>query len=158
MLDWMNRELSFYPQAELLYKNADGNSELQVKQINELVDQGIDVLLVSPNEPEPLTPIIEEVYRKGIPVIVLERKTASDAYSSFVGTDNYEVGKLAGNYIRNLLNGQGKIIEIKGLPTSNPTIERHKGFMESLMQAPGIKIISSIGGKLEKRFRYKPID
>jgi signal transduction histidine kinase/AraC-like DNA-binding protein len=150
MLDWMKRELSFYPEAELLYKNADGNSELQVKQIKELVDQGIDVLLVSPNEPEPLTPIIEELYQKGIPVIVLERKTASNAYSSFVGTDNYEVGKLAGNYIRNLLNGQGKIIEIKGLPTSNPTIERHNGFMASLKQAPGIKIISSIGGSWRK--------
>ncbi|WP_276502801.1 hybrid sensor histidine kinase/response regulator transcription factor [Terrimonas pollutisoli] len=150
MLDWMNRELTFYPEAELIYKDAKGNSELQVKQIRELLSQGIDILLVSPNEPYPLTPVIEECYKKGIPVIIIERKTASSFYSSYVGADNYEIGVLAGNYIRNILNGHGNIVEITGVPQTTPAIERHKGLLDGIKPASGIKIIAQVSGSWEK--------
>ena len=76
----------------------------------------------------------------------MERKTASSIYSSYVGADNYEIGVLAGNYVRNLLNGHGKIIEVMGLPNSTPTIERHKGFIDGIRQSPNITITAMIGG------------
>src|SRR5882724_9750576 len=69
----MQRELSFHPGTELIYRSANDNSDLQVKQIRELINHDIDILLVSPNEAEPLTSIVEEAYNKGIPVVIIDR-------------------------------------------------------------------------------------
>jgi signal transduction histidine kinase/DNA-binding response OmpR family regulator len=150
MLQAMQRELLFHPGSELLYKDAEDNSDLQVKQIRELLNQDIDILLVSPNEAQPLTPIVEEVFTKGIPVIVLDRKTSSSLYTSFIGGDNYEIGKLAANYVGNTLKGKGRVIEIIGLPGSTPAIERQKGFADGLQNYPDIDIISEIYGNWQK--------
>lgn len=157
MLDWMKRELTFHPNTELIYRDAKGNSEQQVRQIKELVSSGIDLLMVSPNEPLPLTTVVEEVYKKGIPVIVIERKIASSIYSSYVGADNYEIGLLAGNYIRNILNGRGNVIEITGIPKSTPAIERHKGFLDGIKSAPGIKVTAQVSGSWEKDSAAKEV-
>ena len=132
MLQAMQRELSFYPGAELIYRDANDNSELQVQQVRELLNENIDILLLSPNEAKPLTPVVEEVFTQGIPVVIIDRKTASNLYTSFVGADNYEIGKMAGNYVGNILNGKGNVIQIIGLPGSTPAIERQKGFTEGL--------------------------
>jgi signal transduction histidine kinase/AraC-like DNA-binding protein/CheY-like chemotaxis protein len=150
MLEAMQRELSFHPGTELIYRDANDNSDLQVKQIRELLSDDIDILLVSPNEAQPLTPIVEEVFTKGIPVVVLDRKTASNLYTSFVGADNYQIGKLAATYAANILNGKGNIIEIIGLPGSTPAIEREKGFSDGLRQFPQLKITSEIYGNWQK--------
>ncbi|HEV7621774.1 MAG TPA: hypothetical protein VGO09_08580, partial [Flavisolibacter sp.] len=64
-LEGMQRELSFHPGTELIYRSANDNSDLQVKQIKELLGQNIDILLVSPNEAQPLTSVVEEAYNKG---------------------------------------------------------------------------------------------
>src|SRR6266702_5746726 len=66
MREGMQRELSFHPGTELIYRSANDNSDLQVKQIKELIGLNIDILLVSPNEAEPLTSVVEEAYNKGI--------------------------------------------------------------------------------------------
>jgi len=142
----MQRELSFHPGTELIYRDAKDISDLQVQQIRDLLKENIDILLVSPNEAQPLTPIVEEVFTKGIPVVVLDRKTASNLYTSFVGADNYQIGQLAATYIAHMLSGKGKIIEIVGLPGSTPAIEREKGFSDGLRQYPNLKIISEIYG------------
>jgi signal transduction histidine kinase/DNA-binding response OmpR family regulator/ABC-type xylose transport system substrate-binding protein len=150
MLQDMQREVSFHPGTELIYKDASDNSELQVQQIKELLNQNIDLLLISPNEAQPLTRIVEEVFTKGIPVVVIDRKTASNLYTSFVGADNYEIGKLAATYVSHTLNGKGNIIEVVGLPGSTPAIEREKGFADGLRPYPGLKIISEVYGNWQK--------
>src|SRR5215475_1011332 len=70
----MQRELSLHPGTELIYRSANDNSDLQVRQIKELLNQNIDILLVSPNEAKPLTSVVEEAYNRGIPVVVIDRK------------------------------------------------------------------------------------
>lgn len=140
----MYRELAFYSDVKFLYKDARINNKTQIKQINELLKQHINVLIVSPNEAQPLTPVINEVYQKGIPVIVVDRKTTSNQYTTFVGADNYQIGFLAGQYAGRLLNGKGKIVEIQGLPGSTPAIERHSGFINALKSYPDIKIIGEV--------------
>ena len=77
MLQGMQRELSFFPNVTFLYRDADNSSSRQIAQIDELMKEGIDLLIVSPNEAQPLTPIVESIYNKGVPVIVVDRKTAS---------------------------------------------------------------------------------
>ena len=68
-------ELSFYPEMEMIVKDANNNTPTQIRQIDELLRSGIDLLIVSPNEAEPITPIVEKVFHSGIPVIVIDRKS-----------------------------------------------------------------------------------
>ncbi|KAA5541280.1 hybrid sensor histidine kinase/response regulator transcription factor [Adhaeribacter rhizoryzae] len=150
MLRGMQRELAFHPNTRLLYLDAEGNSQTQINQIKELIRAKPDLLIVSPNEAEPITPIVEEVYQKGIPVVVVDRKTASSFYTAYVGGNNYEVGKTAGQYIGAALQGRGQVLEITGLPKSSPTVERHRGFSEAISKYPGITIIKTFPGDWEK--------
>ncbi|HEY8934095.1 MAG TPA: substrate-binding domain-containing protein [Cyclobacteriaceae bacterium] len=149
MLLAMKGELAFYPEIGFEYKDAEYNSDKQIKDIEELIRQKVDVLIVSPNEAEPITPVVERAYQSGIPVIVVDRKTNSGIYSAFVGADNYEIGKLAGEYAANILQGKGSILEIWGLRGSSPAIDRHRGFIQALSKYPAIKIIGEVDGKFE---------
>ncbi|PSR52819.1 hypothetical protein AHMF7605_04410 [Adhaeribacter arboris] len=151
MLRGMQRELAFHPEVTFLYRDAKGNSSKQVDQIKELISTGIDLLIVSPNEAEPITPVVEQAYQQGLPVVVVDRKTASSFYTAYVGGNNYEVGKTAGQYIGALLKGKGKVVEVTGLPTSSPARDRHNGFLEAIHKYPGIHLIQTISGDWEKK-------
>ncbi|MGF1636231.1 MAG: substrate-binding domain-containing protein [Cyclobacteriaceae bacterium] len=146
----MLRELSFYPEVELIIRDAENDSEKQISQIRELKSLNIDLLIVSPNQAEPITPIVEEVFQSGIPVVVLDRKISSKQYSAYVGANNREIGRIAGQYVANLLNGKGSIVEIQGLEGSTPALERNRGFLEALKPYPEVSIIAQIQGKWEQ--------
>jgi signal transduction histidine kinase/DNA-binding response OmpR family regulator len=145
----MQNELLYYPSLKLIIKDAKNNSKKQVNDIRELISAGIDILIVSPNESEPLTAIVSEVYRKGIPVIVIDRRVETGDYTAFIGANNYLIGKEAGKYAVRLLNGKGRIVEIWGLQGSSPARDRHKGFIEEIRKFPEIKIVSSLSGEWE---------
>lgn len=147
MLEEMKRELAFHENITFIYKVADDKSEKQVEQVKELMKQDLDLLIISPNEAKPLTPIVEEVFKKDIPVIVIDRKVASAAYTAYIGADNYEVGKLAGQYAVNLLNKKGTITEVLGLAGSSPAIDRHNGFRDVLKNYPEIKLTAQVPGQ-----------
>ncbi|NGM90801.1 substrate-binding domain-containing protein, partial [Parapusillimonas sp. SGNA-6] len=99
MLIEMKRELSFHPYIDFQFYDAEGNSSRQVQQIEEILKDRVDLLIVSPNESEPLSPIVDKAYQEGIPVIVVDRKTATEHYNAYVGADNYHIGKLAAHKI-----------------------------------------------------------
>jgi len=146
MLEEMRRELSFNAEIELIYEDAEGNSEKQIKQVKSLLEKDIDLLIISPNEAEPLTPIVEQVFSNGIPVVVIDRKINSNFYTAYVGADNYEIGRLAGEYMAELLKGKGNILEVTGLTGSSPAIERDRGFKSTISQYPSLKLIKQISG------------
>ena len=146
MKESIERELVFYPEMEASYKQADYNSKKQIEQIRELLAEKIDVLIVSPYEAEPLTPVIEEAYKSGVKVIVVDRNINSDSYNSYISANNYEVGQIAGTYAANYLNNKGNILEITGLPTSTPAKERERGFADALKNYPNLKIQKIING------------
>lgn len=146
MLEDMNRELSFYPEVDFLVKDAAGQSEKQVVQIQELIDQHVDLLIVSPNAALPITPITEKAYQQGIPVVILDRRTASDQYTAYVGADNVEVGRTAGIYANTLLEGVGNVVEIGESPGSSADIDRHRGFVEAISRNPAIRLVAKLEG------------
>jgi len=142
----MQRELSLHPGTELIYRSANDNSELQVKQIKELLNDNIDILLVSPNEAAPLTSVVEEAYNRGIPVVVIDRKTNSDLYTAFIGINNYELGMQAGDYVAHAVRDTANIIEVMGLQGSTPTSDRQRGFEASISKYPHIHIKQRLYG------------
>lgn len=150
MLADMNRELSFNPDIDFIVKDAGGQSARQVAQIQELIDQKVDLLIVSPNAALPITPIVEKAYQQGIPVVILDRRTASDQYTAYVGADNVEVGRTAGMYANSLLNGIGNVVEIGESPGSSADIDRHRGFVEALNRHPGIRLVAKLEGDWDR--------
>jgi signal transduction histidine kinase/DNA-binding response OmpR family regulator len=151
MLESMNRELSFTPEIEFVVKDAGGRSDQQVRQIQELINQQVDLLIVSPNAAQPITPVVEKAYQQGIPVIVVDRRTASDQYTAYVGADNVEVGRTAGIYANALLKGAGNIVEIGESPGSSADMDRHRGFTEAIGPHPNIRLVRKLEGDWDKR-------
>jgi signal transduction histidine kinase/CheY-like chemotaxis protein/AraC-like DNA-binding protein len=141
----MERELAFHPEIKLIVKDANLNSQQQINQIKELVDQKIDLLIASPAEAKPITPIIEAVYSKKIPVILVDRNILSNNYSAFIGANNYKVGADAGAYTDIILGGHGNVIEIGGKDIgSSADIGRHTGFTDFLKQHTKINYVARL--------------
>ena len=157
--DKQNAELRmgayFHDGVELKFAAAYDSDERQVQQIDSLVNSGIDLLIVAPNQVQTISPAIDRAYDKGIPVIVFERKTNSQKYTAFISADNYEMGRVMGEYIVARLHGQGHVMEIKGLEGSSPSIERHNGFMDAIKQSPGIQVVASLQGDWTEPTAYE---
>lgn len=148
--DKLNDELKMgeYLNDSLIVKLASSNDDnvLQNKQINQFVDEGVDLLIVSPNQLSAISKAVERAYDKGIPVILYDRKTNSDKYTAFIGCDNYTIGKSMGTFIAQQLQGKGRIVEISGLEGSSPAWERHRGFMDAIKPYSGLQVVASEGG------------
>lgn len=131
---------------EVRLTSADDDNESQLSQINYFIDQGVSLLIVSPNQVNTISPALERAQQKGIPVILVDRKTQSKKYTAFIGCDNYLLGKLVGDYIAQRLKGKGRIVEIRGLDNSSPAIDRHRGFVDALNAYPDLQIVASESG------------
>lgn len=142
----IQREALFYDGVEVEIRTAKDNNRNQISDIDYFIDQKVDLLIVAPNEAATITPAVEKAYKKGIPVVVVDRKILSDKYTAFVGANNYEIGHEVGSYIANRLNKRGKVLEITGLEGSTPAMERHKGMMDALSSVSGIEVIGSADG------------
>jgi signal transduction histidine kinase/DNA-binding response OmpR family regulator len=156
MLDEMKTELSLHPGVDFVYADAHGNSETQIAQVSAMLDK-LDLLIISPNEAEPLTGVVEEAYRRGIPVIVIDRKTKSSLYTAYIGADNYEIGKLAAKYLGTISKGQINLIEVLGLPGSSPASERDRGFTDGIKKFPNIQIKARLQGNWVKQDAEKKL-
>lgn len=131
---------------EVRLASADDDNDSQLSQINYFIDQGVSLLIVSPNQVHAISPALERAQQKGIPVILVDRKTQSKKYTAFIGCDNYLLGKLVGDYIAQRLKGKGRIVEIRGLDDSSPAIDRHRGFVDALNAYPDLQIVASESG------------
>ena len=156
--NWQNAEMkmeaNFHDGIELIFASAQDNSERQTQQIDSLVAEGIDLLIVAPNQLQNVSPAIDRAYDKGIPVIVFERKTDSQKYTAFMSADNYEMGRQMGQYIATRMGGKGHVMEILGLKGSSPADERHKGFREVIDSYPQIEVTAELQGDWTEETAY----
>ena len=149
-------EANFHEGVELRFASALDDSKRQSQQIDDLVESGIDLLIVAPNQLSSVSPAIDRAYDKGIPVIVFERKTDSQKYTAFVSADNYEMGRQMGRYVVTRLQGKGRVMEILGLEGSSPAEERHKGFVDALKDT-GVEIVATIQGDWTEPTAYQAV-
>lgn len=124
-----------HPEVRVIFKDAQNDALKQRAQIEEFTSADIDLLIVSPKEAAPLTPPVSAAYRKGIPVIVLDRRCLGDDYTCFIGADNRKIGRAVGLWVVERLGGVGKVVELKGLMTSTPGQDRHSGFREGIRES-----------------------
>ena len=147
MNEELKREVALYQaDAQVLIRSVKDDTPKQIADIEWFIEQKVDVLIVSPNESEACTPVIEKAYQQGIPVILVDRKIATESYTAYVGANNYQIGKEAGLYAIGVLKGKGNIAEVRGTKGSTSDAERHKGFVDALAKAPEIQIVAEVWG------------
>jgi ribose transport system substrate-binding protein len=134
MNDDVRNQAMTYPEIKLLEKDAQNDVTVQQSQVLEFLTQGIDLLIVSPKETVPMTAPVKEVYDAGIPVIVLDREIQGTSFTCFIGGDNVLIGREAGKHLASLLKGKGNVVELMGLMTSEPGVDRHEGFVQGLKE------------------------
>jgi len=117
---------------EVIYKDAQNDTLKQRAHVEEFVSAGVDLLIISPKEAQPLTEPVAKAMDAGIPVIVLDRRVVGDKYTCFIGADNVIIGRAAGEWIAKKLGGKGKVVELKGLMTSTPGQDRNSGFRDGI--------------------------
>lgn len=150
MNDEILREAMFYDGVSVEIRSAGDDNLRQAEDVRYFIDRGVDLLIISANEAAPMTPIVEEAYDKGIPVILIDRKILSDKYTAYIGADNNEIGRAVGNYIASRLGGKGNVVELTGLSGSTPAMERHQGFMAAISRFPEIKLIDKADAAWER--------
>ena len=160
--DKLNNELVMstyqHDNVTLKFASANDNDRLQKQQIEQFIKEGVNLLIVSPNQIHTISSVIDKAYDAGIPVILFDRKTDSRKYTAFIGADNYEAGYEIGHFIGQQLDGKGNIAEICGLQASSPAIERNRGFMDALKDFSGIKVIARKHGDWVKESGVMAMD
>lgn len=157
MNDEIEREIMFHEDASVEIRSADDSNQKQINDIRYFADNGFDIIIVSPNESAALTPIIKEIYKKGIPVIIFDRNIIGDTYTARIGVNNEGLGKSAAHYALHLLGKGAKAIEIFGRPGSSPADGRHKGFVEEFTSRGG-KVAATVTGNWNKEDALPAVD
>ena len=157
----LNEELRiaalYYNNVDLRIKSAYDNVKLQTEQINSFVDEGVDLLIVAPGQVS-ISPAIDRAYEKGIPVIIFDRRTRSDKYTAYIGADNKEIGSSMAEYLAGALPGSGRILELCGLSTSSPAIERSEGFDSVVATQPKLQIVEQAHADWTEQGAYRAMD
>ena len=140
---------------DIRFVSADDNSWRQMEQIRDFVREGVDLLVVSPNQTSTITRAVEEAFDAGIPVILFDRKIDSDKYTAFIGADNVEIGRMMGRFMADFLGGEGQVVEIQGLAGSSPADDRHRGFVEALSEHPRMQLLAAPYGNWLEEDGYR---
>lgn len=146
MDDDIRKAAAGVPQFTVNFADAAQDNSKQVEQVDTFLTQRIDLLIISPNEATPLTAPVKRAYDQGIPVLVLDRKVDGDAYTEFIGADNVDIGRQAGQYFaKTLLPSGGKIAMLRGLAGSTPAKERQDGFNDGI-KGSSIQVVATVDG------------
>jgi signal transduction histidine kinase/DNA-binding response OmpR family regulator len=135
-------EASLHPEIDLTIYNANSSTKKQIEDIEKMIDDQLDVIIVAPYGSDSIVPVIEKANKKGIPVIIVDRKVNTTNYASFLGADNVEVGHIAGKYIVSMSKAHANIVEIKATTDISPGLERSLGFKQIIDQYPNINAVS----------------
>jgi ribose transport system substrate-binding protein len=130
-----------YPEVELVFADGQNQAAKQISDVESLMSRGIKVLIISPVQAEPVTPIVRHVMEANIPVVTLDREV-NTTVTCRIGAENRPIGVNAAKFIIQKLNGKGNVIEIEGTVGASATIGRHDGFRDALTMAPRIKVVA----------------
>ncbi len=132
---------------KVIFRNAGGDSAIQQQHIQEFIDLRVDLIVISPNESQPLTaPVAKAFEEAGIPVIVLHRSVIGEGYTCFIGNDNRAIGAAAARWLTDNVEGKVNVVELTDPEAPGP--DRHDGFRGALKE-PRFRILleTPVAGK-----------
>lgn len=113
---------------QVIVIDAQNDSAKQVNDVQDLLQQGVDALLINPTDSAAISTAVQSANDIGIPVITLDRSADKGKVESLVASDNIKGGEMAANYIIDQLGENAKVVELEGVPGASATRERGKGF------------------------------
>jgi ribose transport system substrate-binding protein len=130
-----------YPEVELIVTDGQNQAAKQISDVGSLLARGIKVLIISPVQAQPLTPIVRQAMEANIPVVTLDRE-ANTKVTCQIGAQNRPIGVAAGEFLIEKLHGTGNVIEIEGTVGASATTDRHEGFRDALREAPRMRVVA----------------
>lgn len=132
------------------YSDADGQTSLLIRQIDQFIEKKVDVLVLGTNDERSVVPVVSKAYKAGIKVIVLDRGIQGSDYSTFINSDNVEIGRIGAEFVANQIKRKGQVLLFEGIKTADVTRLRSKGFMDEIAKHPDIRVIRRTGNYLRK--------
>jgi ribose transport system substrate-binding protein len=129
--------------AILIVTDANNDNAAQGAQIQDLINQKVSLLLINPVDSDAVGAFIQSANAAGIPVITLDRSANSGSVVSHIASDNVAGGKMAGNYLAEILGKTGNVVELKGIAGTSAAKDRGAGFNEAISAYSGIRIVAS---------------
>jgi ribose transport system substrate-binding protein len=127
---------------DLTTVDAQDDPAKQVSDIEDLIQQGVDLVLVNPADSSAVVSAIEAANDAGIPVITIDRSAEGGEVAAHIASDNVAGGKMAGELIIEQLAGKGKVVELEGISGSSAARERGQGFNDAIKEASGIEVVA----------------
>ncbi|TCT26517.1 ribose-binding protein [Melghiribacillus thermohalophilus] len=127
---------------ELTVADAQDDPAKQVSDIEDLIQQGVDVLVINPTDSAAVVSAIESANDAGIPVITVDRSAEGGEVVSHIASDNVAGGEMAGKFIVEKLGGEGRVVELEGIPGSSAARERGEGFHNIVDHEAGIEVVA----------------
>lgn len=137
---------------ELIVQAADReiDVERQMQIIENLIQRGVSALCITPSGSREIVPVIVKANKANIPVLIVDTRAdekalgaAGGKIATFIGSDNYDGGKIAGEFVAAKLGGTGSVAVLEGIPGHETGDSRLRGFREAIAKSPGIKIVAS---------------
>jgi ribose transport system substrate-binding protein len=130
---------------EILWKGSlqEDDREAQIGVVENIITRKVDGIVLAPLDDAALRRPVDEAMRNGIPVVIFDSGLQGENYVSYVATDNFKAGRLAGQYMAKLLDGKGKVAVLRYAEGSDSTTKREDGFLDALRTVEGIEIVSS---------------
>ncbi|HJS73610.1 MAG TPA: substrate-binding domain-containing protein, partial [Vicinamibacteria bacterium] len=130
---------------EVIWKGParEDDRDAQVAEVENFVSRGVSGIVLAPTDDKALRLPVTDAMRAGIPVVIIDSGLDSEDYVSFVATDNYKGGRLAGERMAERLQGKGRVILLRYMEGSASTMERERGFLDVMTETPGIAVVSS---------------
>lgn len=136
LVEDVSKEAEMHPEVELTITDANGNTEKQISDVEDLITKGVQAILISPIEGQPLANVCRKAYEQGIHVIVLDRELEGEDWTCFIGANNRNIGVAAGEFIVEYMeeNGYTKLVELQGTPGSSPCRDRSEPMVEKIKE------------------------
>ena len=141
----IEKSVAAYDNVDLLITDANDSPAKQVADMEDLLAKGVDGLIIGAVNTHVADTAIAECARIGIPTVIVDRKVATDKFTTFISTDHTWLAATALEKLIELVGGRGKIAIIEGLPGAGPAVERNEGYDEVLARHPEIEAVRQAG-------------
>ncbi|MDD3413760.1 MAG: substrate-binding domain-containing protein [Lachnospiraceae bacterium] len=131
-----------YPEFDIIMTDGEDTDSKQISDVEDLIANGIDLLMISPNTSEALTEVCQKAMDAGIPVVTLDRNVECDV-TCWIGAENIPMGVQTADLLAEMMDKKGNIIEVQGTAGASATIDRHQGFEDQLANYPDMKVIDT---------------
>ena len=141
---WAKQAMALYPDVEWTFSTAE-DPDKQIKDLETMMVKGEDAIVVLATESAPITPTAEEIHKRGILLVNVDRGFLKPVADVFIEGDNKSFGRKSAEYMAQKLGGKGQIVVLEGIPSTVNT-DRVQAAMEVFKQYPGIQILDQQSG------------